>query len=336
MLTMDVFKQDAFSAISLTEAVRKSQTIPGLIGSLGIFTPKPVRTRTVAVEVKGNTLNIIQTSEPGAPRTKRANNKSDIRDLRVRRIEESSTITAEQLQGIRAFGSETELKTLQKEVAERQQDCIDDLAATVERLRLSCINGILVDADDTTIYDYYATFGISQPAEIDFNWAARTKCKQFVAQNVKRPILRALGGRAVPGMRILALCGDEFYDELQENGEYRDTFKNTEKASTLLEDSVFEAVDAWGVTWLNYRGTDDNSKVAIGVDKVKFLPIGVRGLFQEAFAPAPTFSLVNTMGQEWYSRIIVDKDREEWADIEMESHRLPICTRPDALLQGNK
>ncbi|RXR28953.1 major capsid protein [Sphingobium fluviale] len=336
MLTMDVFKQDAFSAISLTEAVRKSQTIPGLIGSLGIFTPKPVRTRTVAVEVKGNTLNIIQTSEPGAPRTKRANNKGDIRDLRVRRIEESSTITAEQLQGIRAFGSETELKTLQKEVAERQQDCIDDLSATVERLRLSCINGILVDADDTTIYDYYATFGISQPAEIDFSWASRTKCKQFVAQNVKRPILRALGGRAVPGMRILALCGDEFYDELQENGEYRDTFKNTEKASTLLEDSVFDAVDAWGVTWLNYRGTDDNSKVAIGVDKVKFLPIGVRGLFQEAFAPAPTFSLVNTMGQEWYSRIVVDKDREEWADIEMESHRLPICTRPDALLQGNK
>lgn len=336
MLTMDVFKQDAFSAISLTEAVRKSQTIPGLIGSLGIFTPKPVRTRTVAVEVKGNTLNIIQTSEPGAPRTKRANNKGDIRDLRVRRIEESSTITAEQLQGIRAFGSETELKTLQKEVAERQQDCIDDLAATVERLRLSCINGILVDADDTTIYDYYATFGISQPAEIDFNWAARTKCKQFVANNVKRPIMRALGEVAPPGMRILALCGDDFYDELQENGEYRDTFKNTEKASKLLEDSVFEAVDAWGVTWLNYRGTDDNSKVAIGVDKVKFLPIGVRGLFQEAFAPAPTFSLVNTMGQEWYSRIIVDKDREEWADIEMESHRLPICTRPDALLQGNK
>lgn len=336
MLTMDVFKQDAFSAISLTEAVRKSQTIPGLIGSLGIFTPKPVRTRTVAVEVKGNTLNIVQTSEPGAPRTKRANNKADIRDLRVRRIEESSTITAEQLQGIRAFGSETELKTLQSEVAERQQDCIDDLSATVERLRLSCINGVLLDADDSTIYDYYSTFGISQPAEIDFNWTARTKCKQFVAANVKRPILRALGGRAAPGMRILALCGDDFYDEMQENGEYRDTFKNTEKASKLLEDSVFDAVDAWGVTWLNYRGTDDNSKVAIGVDKVKFLPIGVRGLFQEAFAPAPTFSLVNTMGQEWYSRIIVDKDREEWADVEIESHRLPICTRPDALLQGNK
>lgn len=336
MLTMDVFKQDAFSAISLTEAVRKSQTIPGLIGALKLFTPKPVRTRTVAVEVKGNTLNIVQTSEPGAPRTRRANNKGDIRDLRVRRIEEASTITAEQLQGIRAFGSETELKSLQTEVAERQQDCIDDLSATVERLRLSCINGILLDADDTVIYDYYATFGISQPTEIDFGWSSRTKCKQFVASNVTRPILRALGEKAIPGMRIVALCGDDFYDELQENSEYRDTYKNTEKASELLKDTVFQAIDAWGVTWINYRGTDDNSKVAVPVAKAKFFPVGVRGLFQEAFAPAPTFSLVNTLGQEWYSRIIVDKDREEWADIEIESHRLPICTRPDALLQGDK
>ena len=135
MLTMDVFSQNAFSAISLTEAVRKKSTIPGLIGSLGMFTPVPVRTRTVAVETKANSLKIIQTSPPGQPRTKRANNKADIRDLRVFRIEESSTITAEMLQGIRAFGSETELKSLQTELAERQQDCIDDLSATVERLR---------------------------------------------------------------------------------------------------------------------------------------------------------------------------------------------------------
>lgn len=336
MLTMDVFKQDAFSAISLTEAVRRRKTIPGLLGSMGLFTPVPVRTRTVAVESKGHTLKIIQTSEPGAPRTRRAMDRPSIVDLRVRRIEESHTITAEQLQGIRAFGSETELKQLQREVAEGQQTIMDDLQSTVERLRLSCIDGTLRDADDTVIYDYYDTFGFTRPGEIDFNWAARTKVKQFVAANVTRPILRALGGIAPPSMRIVALCGDDFFDDMQENGEYRDTYKNTERASELLKNTAFQSVEAWGVTWINYRGTDDNSQVAIPVDKAKFFPMGVRGLFQEAFAPAPTFSTVNTRGQEWYSRIVVDDKREEWADVEMESHRLPICTRPEALLQGNK
>lgn len=336
MLTMDVFKQDAFSAISLTEAVRKSQTIPGLIGALNLFTPVPVRTRTIAVEVKANQLNIVKTSEPGAPRTSRSNDKADIRDLRVRRIEESSTITAESLQGIRAFGSETELKSLQKEIAERQQGIVDDLSATVERLRLSCINGVLLDSDDSTIYDYNTTFGVTPAAEIDFAWSSRTKCKQFVAANVKRPILRALGGVAPPSMRIIALCGDDFYDEMQENAEYRARYLNNNDASKLLEDSVFDAVDAWGVTWINYKGSDDNSKVAVASAKAKFFPMGVRGLFQEAFAPAPTFEFVNTLGQEWYSRIIVDEKRKESATVEVESHRLPICTRPDALLMGDK
>jgi hypothetical protein len=332
----DIFNQKPYSMISLTDAVRRKKTIPGLIGSLNLFTPKPVRSRTVAVEVKGNTLNIVQTSDPGAPRTRRANNKASIADLRVRRIEEASRINAEELQGIRQFGTESDPKTLQTEVAERQQDCIDDLSATVERLRLSCIDGVLLDADDTEIYDYYDTFGFVKPGEIDFNWSARTGCKKFVANNVTRPIVRALGGMTPPGMRIVALCGDDFFDDMQENGEYRDAFKNTQNASKLLENTAFQAVDAWGVTWINYRGTDDNSQVAIGVDKVKFVPVGVRGLFQEAFAPAPTFPLVNTKGQEWYSRIVVDRDREEWADVEIESHRLPICTRPEALLSGNK
>lgn len=336
MLTMDVFKQNAFSAISLTQGVRRIKTVPGLIGSMGLFTPVPVRTRTVAVEMKGHILNIVKTSEPGQPRTRRANDKRSIVDLRVRRIEESSQITAEELQGIREFDSKTELKQLQREIAERQVGIVDDLQTTVERLRLSCINGALVDSDDSVIYDYYSTFGFARAAEIDFNWAARTGVKKFIADNVTRPVVRALGGIAPPSMRIMALCGDEFFDDLQENGEYRDTYKNTERASELLKNTAFQSVEAWGVTWINYRGTDDNSAVAIPVDKCRIFPMGIRGLFQEAFAPAPTFSTVNTRGQEWYSRIVVDTDREEWADVEMESHRLPICTRPEVLLQGNK
>lgn len=334
MLTMDVFKGDAFSAISLTNAVRRLQTVPGLVGSLGLFTPKPVRTRRIAVEMKGQTLKIIQTSEPGAPRTRRDIDKASIVDLRVRRIEESSQITAEEIQGIRAFGSETELKQLMSEIAERQQNLANDTAATIERQRLSCIDGVLLDADDTTIYDYYSTFGFSRPTEIAFDWANKTKVRKFVSQNVILPIVRALGGIAPPGMRIVALCGDDFYFDLQENSEYRDTFKNTSNASKLLESTVFEAIDAWGVTWVHYRGTDDNTKVAINAAKCKFFPVGVRDLFQEALAPAPTFATVNTLGQAWYSRILVDDDRDEWVDLEMETHRLPICTRPEALLSG--
>lgn len=334
MLTMDVFNNSAFSATSLTAAVKRSQTIPGLLGSMGLFTPKPVRTRDVWIDQKSQTLQIIQTSQPGDPRNRRGNDKASARAFKVFRLDESRELTAEELQGIRQFGSETELKQLQVEIAMRQQEAIDDMATTKERLYLGCVNGTLVDADDSVIYDWFNEFGFTRPQQIAFNWANRTGVKKFIASNVIRPIVRAVGGVAAPGMRIVALCGDDFFDDLQENAEYRAKYLNNDNASALLESTVFQAIDAWGVTWINYRGTDDNTRVAIPTDDARFFATGVRDLFVEAFAPAPTFDLVNTRGQEFYSRIHRPDDRNEMVDIEVESHRLPICTRPETLLSG--
>jgi len=333
-ITMDVFNQSAFSAISLTQGVRRLPTVPGLITSMNLFTPVPVRTRIVAVESKRNTLNIVRTSEPGAPRTARGHDKASITDLRVRRIEEYDRLDAETIQGIRQFGSETEMKQLQREIAEMQQTLGNDLQATKERLYLSAITGILRDSDDSVIYDYFSTFGIAQPSQIAFNWAARTGVKKFVAQQVVRPIIRAIGGVAAPGMRIVALCGDDFYDDLQENAEYRAQYLNNNNASKLVEGTAFQGVEAWGVTWINYRGTDDNSAVAIPTGECRLFPMGVRDLFQEAFAPRPSFEFVNTRGQEWYSHIVRDRDHDEWVKLYLESYRLPICTRPEALRDG--
>jgi hypothetical protein len=331
---MDIFSGNAFSAISLTQGVRRLPTVPGLIGSMNLFTPVPVRTRTVAVESKRTTLSIIKTSEAGAPRTPRPVNKGVITDLRVRRIEEYDVLQAETIQGIREFGSETEMKQLIREVAEMQQNIANDLMATKERMYLSCIAGILRDSDDSVIYDYNTTFGIVAPTQIAFNWAARTNVRSFVAAQVTRPIVRAIGGVASPGMRIVALCGDDFFDAIQENAEYKDRYKATENASKLVESTVFEGIDAWGVTWINYRGTDDNTAVAIAPAECRFFPMGVRDLFQEAFAPRPAMAFVNTRGQEWYSHTVRDLEHDEWVKVYMESYRLPICTRPEALRSG--
>lgn len=334
-LSMDAFNDDGFSVVHLTESVNRVPTVPGVLSAMNIFSPRRVRSPKVAVEMKQGELVIVQTSERGAPRNRRANEKRSIVDLRTRRIDEASQITADEVSGIRAFGSETELKSLQVEVVDRQRMIVQDLEATRERLYLGAINGALIDADDSVIYDFYDVFNFTRPAEIDFDWANRTGVREFIQANVTRPMIRALGGVAPAGARIICLCGDDFFDGLTRNSEYRERYKGTDDASALFENFAFQAIDAFGVTWVNYRGTDDNSTVAIAPEKARFFMLGVPGLFIEAFAPPPTFGLVNTLGQEWYSRIILDDKREEWADVEVESHRLPICTRPESLLQGN-
>ena len=337
MISMDVFRQDAFSAISLTAAIQDVETVPGFLGTLGIFTPNPVRTTSVMVERRGASLSIIPTSERGSPRTRRGRDRRTVRNFNTVRLAQSDRIMADELQGIRTFGSETELEAMQTEIARRQQILDQDLEATLERHRLSAINGILLDSDDSTIYDYYSEFGISQPAEIDFAWASKTGVKSFVTDNVIRPMVRALGGRAAPGMRIVALCGDTFYDKLQENSEYRATYLQTEAARTLLEANPFQSVRAWGVEWVNYRGTDDNTTVAIADDKCKIIPVGVPNVFQVAYSPAEGFDFVNTLGLPKYSAIIPDPTaRNEYADLDVASYPLHICTTPEALLSGNE
>jgi len=337
MIGIDVFKQNAFSAISLTTAIQGLETVPGFLGGLGLFTPTPVRTKDVMIEKRGQTLNVIQTSERGTPKPRRDRDRRNVRNFQTVRIAESDKLLADELQGIRAFGSETELEAVQTEIMRRMGILDNDLIATRERHMLSAINGILLDADNSEIYDYYDEFGVVQGSEIDFNWAAKTGVKSFVAQNVTRPIIRALGGRATPGMEIIALCGDEFFDALQENAEYRATYLQTEAARSLLQSNVFDEVRAWGVRWINYRGTDDNSTVSVATDKCKIFPRGVPNVFQAVYSPAEGFDFVNTLGLEKYGMIVPDPTVENaFVDMWVASYSLYICTTPEALLQGNK
>lgn len=334
---MDIFNGDAFSQLSLTTAIQDMETVPGFLGGLGLFTPNPIRTTDFAVEKRGQTLNIIKVTERGSPRPRREVDRRNVRNFSTVRLTETHRLMADALQNIRAFGSETEFEAMQTEIARIQMMLDNDLTATRERHMLSAINGILLDSDDSEIYDYYSEFEISQGSEIDFDWANKTGVKSFVAQNVVRPIIRALGGRATPNMEIVALCGDEFFDALQENSEYRATYLQTEAARALLQDTVFQEVRAWGVRWINYRGTDDNSTIAIGTDKCKIFPRGVPNVFQAVYSPAEGFDFVNTLGLERYSMMSLDPSNlKEWADLIVASYVLYICTTPNALLQGNK
>ena len=67
MATMDAFNADAFSLTSLSGAVDKMDYVPQLLGSLNIFKPEPVRTRTVFVDRREGVQTLIQTSADGAP-----------------------------------------------------------------------------------------------------------------------------------------------------------------------------------------------------------------------------------------------------------------------------
>ena len=343
MATFDVFKSDAFNLIEMTNAIADIKTVPSFLDQLGIFTPTPITTERFQIEQIGDgTLGLVQTSERGAPRTAIGRDRRTMRDFSTVRLREFDTLRASELLGFRAFGSQTEVEAVQAVIATRQSKLLRKLQLTREYHRLGAINGIVLDADGTTtIRNFYTEFGITPPTEIAFSWSNKTDVTGFIRQNVIRPMVQALGGRWVPGARIMALCGDQFYDGLIANAEVRDSYKNWEAAKALRGNSDGGIGMAYGnftfgdVEWVNYRGTDDNSTVSIGTTKCRFIPVGIPDIFQSVYSPGESMEVVGTLGQEFYSKVVPDPSGyNEFVETDLATYRLDMCVSPQALLQG--
>jgi hypothetical protein len=341
MLSMDVFNQDIFSAISMSKAVDKLDYVPGLLGSIpGLFVPEPVRTDMIWIEERATGFVVLQTSPRGTAPHQTGGDKRKARAFRTVRVADASRITAAELQGIRAFGSDTELKQLGQEVNRRQFKMKQNFDLTWENLRMGAVTGVVKDADGSTIYDWAAEFGQAIPAEINFDLAAaspgpgalKKKCNAVV-----RSITKGLKGVGV-AQRVVAIVGDDFWDALTTHSEVEKTYANWEGATALRGDlsKPWAAPFRFGnIDFINYRSTDTDAPYFVGVaaDRAKFFPVGA-GIFRWAMSPGERFEHVNTLGQETYSAVVLDKDRNSWADIEMYGYPLPVCTMPQALASG--
>lgn len=341
MLSMNVFKQDAFSATSLTAAIDKIDYVPGTLSAMpGLLIPVPVRTDAIWIEERSTGFSILPFSPRGTAPHQTGGDTRKARPFATLRYSDASRITASELFGIRDFGSETALKTLQGEVARRQFKMKQNFSLTKEYHILNLVTQAKVlDADGSTRVDWATEFSQSIPTEVDFDLdnaspasgAVRKKCTA-----VRRSIQVALKGVGM-AREIVGLCGDNFWDDLVAHPEVVDTYKNWAAAADLRNGHARE----WGmfrygdITFINYRGTDDGSTVAVGTDKCKFFPLGA-GIFQWAMSPGEKFEHLGTMGQEFYSWMVIDDDRDMWADVEMYSYPLPVCLMPSALHQARR
>lgn len=341
MATMDIFNGDAFSTIEITGALNRVPHKPGFIGGLGIFDPRPIRTLSAAIESKEGTLSLVQTTPRGSPLPQASKIKRNIRNFNTVRVAKADHLRADEVQGIRAFGTESELQQVQAEVLSRSIALRDDIDLTHENMMLGALQGIVKDADGTDIINWYTEFGIAVPTEIDFDLDNANPASGAVkkkANQVIRQMQVAAKGSFIPGTEIIGLCGDNFYDDLTTHKEVVQTFLNQSAANSLREGyaNTFDSFRYGGITWVNYRGTDDGTTVGVGTDKVKFFPRGGRNLFQKVMSPGESFDWVNTPGLPVYAMTIPDRDRNSFVDIEVYSYPLYVCTTPGVLQSGRR
>lgn len=343
-MLLNVFQNDAFSVVSLTEAINQIAFKPGRIGQLGIFSPKYLSTTYAAIESKGNVLRLVPPTPRGGPGVTIDKKGRVMRLFDIPHYEIDDAINADEVQNIRAFGSESELETVLAKVTERQAEHVDNFDVTQEYARLGAIKGIVTYPlnEDGSVsrpaLNLFNEFGIAAPTPISFNFGGTDGSLLGLTTTITRAMGNALGGTMFN--RIHAFVGDSFFDGLLGSKEVRDTYKGTSQAEWLREQRVTHGQQgsSWGVfefggiVWENYRG-QVGTEAFIEPNEARFFPVGVPGLFQSMYAPADYVETVNTIARRLYTK---QWEAPNSKRIEMESqmNSLEVCTRPGALMSA--
>ncbi len=335
MPMINPFATDAFDMVALTAAINKIPNMYGRLEQLNLMTPQGVRTRTIILEEMSGVLNLLPTQPVGAPGTVGVTGKRKVRSFVIPHIPHDDAVLPEEVQGIRAFGSETETDALANLLALKLQNMRNKHAITLEYLRMGALKGVILDADGSTLYDLYSEFGITAKTVSFVLTNSATEVLLKVLE-VKRHIEDNLKGEFMTG--IMCLCSQGFYDAFTTHAKVKEAFMYFQRNQQLGND-YRTGFTFGGITFEEYRGqaTDANGTVRkfIADDEAHFFPIGTANTFRTFFAPADFNETANTLGLPLYAK---QEPRKfgRGTDLHTQSNPLPVCLRPEVLVKGTK
>ena len=133
MPSLNVFEQDAFGVISLTDSVNAIPFTPGRAGQAIQWNERGVTTTTIMIESVDGTLQLLNPSARGGHGTTKTKDKRSARALIVPHYQYDDAINADEVQGVRAFGSETEVQSVMGLVNQRLSDAVLGFARVQQR-----------------------------------------------------------------------------------------------------------------------------------------------------------------------------------------------------------
>lgn len=328
MASIETFLGDDFSVTALAAAINLMPKPQHRIAALNLFSEEGITTTTAQIEYDGQVIGLVAAQARGGV--------GHVVDLAPRKmipfntvhLPQRSHMLADEVQNVRAFGSETELEVAVNRVKSYQEKHKRQLDLTHEFQRLGAIKGKILDADGTSVLlDVYSAFGIQQKkasmALSTANTDVRSKCDSVIELIVKE-----LDGALVSG--AVALCGQNFWTKLISHKSVRETYLNTTQAAELRGKPT-DSFDFGGITFERYRGQIGGTQF-IDPEKAYAFPVDVADLFITRYAPADYMDTVNTTGLPYYS-IVEPLPLRKGLVIESQSNPLHIPTRPNAIIE---
>lgn len=328
---LDIFNDDAFSVQSLTASVNNEPHRPGQIGASGMFEEDSVTTTIVSIEERDGALSLVEPSERGGPGETATGEGRRLIPFEVDHYERNDSVKADEVQNIRAFGSESEVEQVESRVMSKANRHLLDLDMTLEHQRVGAIKGIVTSKSGRVLHDLYNRFGIAVPAAVSLNLSNdAAKVDEILEQEVAWSIEDNLDSFYD---HFHVWTGREFHLKLWGHKRIRETFLATNGAGQLRE-AIPDKFTVGKFVFERYKtgakATADAGAAYIAHNEGRVTPMGAPGLFITRFAPADYMETVNTPGLPRYMKQIVQRNGKG-VDLEIQSNPISLCTKPGAL-----
>jgi hypothetical protein len=327
---LDVFNNDAFNMVSLTTALNKLPYVPGLLGSLGLFSSKGITTTAAVVEEKHGVLSLVPAAARGTMPNANDRAARNARSFICPHFPQNEGIMADDVQNVRAFGSETAVETVAQLVNDQLQSMRNNFEATWEFQRCGALRGVTYDADGTTeIYNFFDEFDLTETTA-EWTLSDDTFDTKGACDDTAVAMEDALG--ATPYTGIVGICSLSFWKALVSHATVQNAYDRWQDGRFLRDSQLNTGFEYGGITWHRYRGKVGDVEF-IPADTCRFAPTGVPDLFQQVNAPGTFVETVNTIGQPMYAK----QERMKFdvgVELHSQSNALFLPSRPAACIEG--
>jgi hypothetical protein len=326
----DIWDGEGFTIQSLTAAINKEPYRPGQISASGLFDEDGVNTTRISIEERNGKLSLVEPTPRGGPGETTDDGDRHLIPFDIDHYERDDAVLADEVQNVRAFGTEDQLELLEDRVANKGKKHARDLTMTLEHQRVGAIKGIVTTKGGKTLHDLYARFGLAVPAPVSLELDVDATKVGSLWQNVVYAIEDDLDE---PYDGIQVYTGRDFHRALWTHKSVTETFLYNQGAAVLRQD-VPDVFTFGGATWERYKtgakATADLGAPYIAADEARVVVKGVPDLFITRFAPADYEETVNTVGLPFYMRQWKREDGKG-RNIQVQMNAISICTRPKTL-----
>lgn len=330
---LNPFDNPAFSMTALSAAINILPNSYNRLGDLGLFADKPQRFRTIAVEEQHGVLNLLPTLPVGSPGSLGSRGKRKVRSFTIPHIPHDDVVLPQEVQGIRAFGSESEILTIAGVMADHLQTMRNKHAITLEHLRFGALKGEILDADGSVLYNLFDEFGMAQPTPIAFKFSDPLTDIKKACLSVVRYIEDNLHGEQCSG--IQCFVGETFFDALTSHPTVKDAYNRWQDGQALRSD-MRASFPLAGLVFEEHRGrawsADGVEHRFVAPTEGQVFPLGTQTTFATYYAPADFNETANTMALPLYAKQEPRKF-ERGTDLHTQSNPLPLCHRPAVLVK---